>query len=497
MSKRFGGVHALRAVDLRLAYGEIHALVGENGAGKSTVAKIIAGAVQPSSGTLILEESPVTFHSPRDALRDGITMIGQELTLVPQLSVLENVFLGSETTRHGLLRRGALRRRYEVLTRDLGFYVEPGKEVGGLRTADQQKVEILRALARDARVVIMDEPTATLTPNESQKLFDIVSRLRDRGVAVMYVSHLLKEVLALADQITILRDGSLVRTSQASEETPRSLTAGMLGAYSNTPELPEAGPSDDAATVCEVQELSRPGAFSDVSFSIRAGEILGLAGLVGSGRTEIARAIFGADKLASGRVVIDGRPIRLRSPRDAKRAGIAMLPESRKDEGLMMERPIFENVSIAHLGDLCTFGVLHRRQELRACRQVVNALDIRPPKVRSEVRALSGGNQQKVLFGRWTMRRPRLLIVDEPTRGVDVGAKQAIHGFLRELSKQGSAILLISSEAEEVISVSHRILVVARGTIFTEFDSRFTSVDDLVTAAFGVPTDAAASVSKR
>ena len=485
VGKRYRGVRALDNVTLTIAQGEIHALVGENGAGKSTLGKIIAGAVAPDDGEIVIDGHAVRHRSPRDAIRMGIAMIDQELAVVPGMSALDNVFLGIERVRGGMLDRAAQRIRFAELAERLGVHFAESVRAGTLRTADQQKLEIMRALARDARLIVMDEPTAALSRLEARRLLAIARELRASGVTLIFISHMLEDVLSLSDTVTVLKDGRHVRTAPAARETSESLVTAMLGRALELVFPAKAPPPPGAPVVLRVRGLSRAPVFSGIDFDIRAGEILGLAGLVGSGRSEIARAVFGADP-AEGTIELDGRPVRLRSPRRAIQEGIAMLPESRKDQGLAMHRPVQENVVMAHLGEVCTAGIVRRREERRLVEQMLRAVDVRGARnLAMPVTALSGGNQQKVAIAKWLVRQPRLLIADEPTRGVDVGAKRAIYGLIRDLAARGVAVLLISSELEEVIGLAHRVLVVRAGRIVAGFDGDRVSEEEIMRAAFG------------
>ena len=487
ISKRFGGIQALADVSLTLRAGQVHGLVGENGAGKSTLSRIIGGVYQPDGGDLLVDGRAVRFSAPRDALAAGIATIAQELALVPARSVMENIFLGVEPRRFGVVQREELRRRFAALDARTGFGVPGDALVGDLRIADRQKVEILRALARDARLILMDEPTASLTADETERLLAIVRRLAAEGTAIVLVSHFLDEVLAVSDEVTVMRDGHLVRTAPAAQETTETLVAAMIGrrlelAFPARPPL-----SPGAPVVLAAEHLQRRGAIMDVSFEIRAGEIVGLAGLVGSGRTEIARAIFGADQLDAGRILVDGQPVAIRSPRDAAAAGIAMLPESRKEQGLFMERAVRENATIAILPQLSPGGVVDARRERQVAHDAVREVDVRTRSLEAPVVNLSGGNQQKVLFAKWLLLRPKILLADEPTRGVDVGAKQQIYELLVRLAGEGMGVLLISSEIEEVLGLAHRVLVVRAGRLVAEFPGETASKDAVMSAAFGTP----------
>lgn len=487
LSKSYGGAQALRGVNLGIQPGTVHALVGENGAGKSTLAKIMAGVARPDLGELLVHGRPVHYASPRDALADGTTIIAQELNLVPSLTVLQNVFLGAESRRLGFLRPGTQLQEYEALAHRAGFSVPPHAPVKTLRVADQQKVEILRALARRSSLIIMDEPTAALATDEVERLHAIVRNLRATGTTVVYVSHHLAEVLALADTVTILRNGELIRTDPAAAETRRSLIAGMLGRDLEMTFPPKVPPAPTVPVILQVEGLTRARVFGDVSFTIHAGEIVGLAGLIGSGRSEVARAIFGADATNSGRVLLDGSPLDRHAPRHTIRAGLAMLPESRKDLGLLMGQPIVDNVSLPHLRETATAGFVVRSRERNQAARLLSEVDVRTPSLAARVNVLSGGNQQKVLFAKWLFKRPRVLIADEPTRGVDVGAKLAIYKILVRLAAEGMAILLISSELEEVAGLAHRILVMQNGRVVGEFAGADISQEAVLHAAMGRP----------
>jgi rhamnose transport system ATP-binding protein len=484
IGKRYGGVAALADVSLVVRRGEIHGLCGENGAGKSTLGKIIVGSVQPDSGELVVEGRPVRYRSPRDAIADGITMIAQELALVPQLSVLDNVFLGHEYGNAGMLDRAAARQHYARLAERIGLTIHPATKVAELRTAEEQQVEILRALARDARLIVMDEPTAALSRPEVGHLHGIARELRSQGVTLIYVSHFLGDMLDICDSVTVLKDGRFVRTAAAARETVDTLVTSMLGRSLDDQFPASSVPSTDAPVVLSVRGLSRPAAFEDVSFDVRAGEIVGLAGLVGAGRTEIARAIFGADR-AEGIVEIRGKEYRHRSPAASIRRGIAFLPESRKDDGLIMMRSVRENVSAAHLDDVVRFGFVRRAREDRVVDDVLSKVETRAASISMPVAALSGGNQQKVALAKWLVRSPALLIADEPTRGIDVGAKRAIYHLIHGLAASGVGVLLISSELEELLGLAHRTFVVRAGRIVGTFSREDADEESIMRAAFG------------
>jgi ABC-type sugar transport system ATPase subunit len=493
VSKRYGGVRALTDVDLTIRRGSIHALAGENGAGKSTLGKVIEGVVRPDGGEMHVLGRAVSYQSPRQALRDGTTMIAQEISLVPQRTVLENVFLGSESSRLGIVSNRALGRRFDTLSGQAGFDLPRDAEVGSLRLAQQQQVEILRALARNVRLIVMDEPTAALSATESAKLFEIVRRLNANGTTVIYISHFLQHMLDLADTVTVLRDGRVVRTAPTAGETPESLVTAMLGRPLELTLPDKVRAPADAKTVLEAENLARGAAVRNVSFSIREGEILGLAGLVGSGRSETARLVFGADRPDSGTVRLHGRDVTARSARSAVRSGIAMLPESRKTQGLVLGRSVLENVTLPHLPQVSRGSLLSLRSERQRTTRLLERVGVNTARLGDDVSALSGGNQQKVVFAKWLFDSPTVFIADEPTRGVDVGAKRAIYELIASLAADGMSVLLISSDLEEVMGLSHRILVMRNGSIAGEFGGDAPE-EELISAAFGMTAGRAGPV---
>jgi len=485
IGKRYSGTKALDDVSVEVAGGSVHALVGANGAGKSTLGKIVGGVIRPDEGQLFVDDRPVRYASPREARIDGIAMIAQELSPVPHMSVIENVFLGIEPRRSGFVQRRQMRKQYDELVSQWGFELDGNAKVGTLRTADKQKVEILRAVACGARVIVMDEPTSSLSSVETETLHRMIRTLRASGRTIVYVSHFLDEVLDLADTVSVLRSGHLVRTAPAAEETEESLVAGMFGAAAEAEHF-EKPQGSTAPVVLEVSDLNRKGVLRDIWLQIRAGEIVGLAGLVGSGRSELARAIAGADPIDRGTIAVDGTPRRIRSPADAMAAGMAFLPESRKDDGLFMELTLAANTTFADVGAVATrFGLLRRGLEREKTNSLLRSLSIQPPVPSAKVVSLSGGNQQKVLFARWLFRNPRVLILDEPTRGVDVAARAAIHRLINNLATGGTAVLLISSEIEEVLGLAHRVLVMRRGSITREFGAD-PPMEAVMEAAFGL-----------
>jgi ABC-type sugar transport system ATPase subunit len=488
VSRTFGSTRALRDVHVGIRTGAVHALVGENGAGKSTLGKIIAGVLAPDQGELILRGAPVTFGSPRQALEHGIAIVAQELALVPRLTVAENVFLGVEPRRAGFIDRRALRDRYQALAAAAGFDLAPDVRVAALRIGQRQQVEILRALARDADLIVLDEPTAALAGPEADRLHEVIRGLASRGRTVVLVSHFLGEVLDLSDTITVLRDGQVIRTSSATDETEASLIGAMLGRPGDHAFPERRLHRPDAPVMLRAEDVWAPGV-QGVSLSVRAGEIVGLAGLVGAGRSELGRAISGATATTSGRVHVADGALR-GGPRGGIDAGVALIPESRKDDGLCLGRPVRENVSLASLPRLSRAGFVRRRLEEERVRSALTRVS-GPRVLDAPAVTLSGGNQQKLMFARAMLGEPRVLVADEPTRGIDVGAKHQIHELLVDLAGAGAAILLISSEIEEILGLSHRVLVMRAGRIVAELSGEDMNESAILNASFGmVPTAA-------
>jgi rhamnose transport system ATP-binding protein len=485
VSRSYGGVQAVADVSFAVRPGTVHALVGENGAGKSTLVKILTGIVQPDAGELTVDGESRRIGDPQTAHRLGIVAMYQEPTVFQDLTVAENVFAGRHP-RTGVrtVDWGAMRRETARILRELEVDIDPGTPVRGLGVADRQLLEIAKALSSSARLLIMDEPTAALSPHEVDNLFATVRRLRDRGVAILYISHRLEEVGALADVVTVIRDGRHIETKPMSALTQAEIIRLMVGRS-----LDQLFPKEEAEigdVVFRAEALSRGGLFSDVSFELRRGEIVGLAGFVGAGRTEVARAIFGVDPLDAGRIWIDGRSFKPRSPRAALRRGLAYLPEDRLHQGLVQPMSIVQNATLAVLPELTPLGVLRPRRELALTRRFMEQLRIRATSPSQVVRSLSGGNQQKVVLSKWLAAEPRILILDEPTHGVDVGTKADVHRTISHLATQGLTILLISSELPEILGMSDRILVMREGRLVGELDRADATQERVIATAAGL-----------
>jgi len=469
--KTFPGVRALDGVDLDVRAGEVHCLLGQNGAGKSTLIKVLAGAHSPDAGEIRWAGEPVSFASPVQALRAGLATIYQELDLVGGLSVADNIYLGHEDARLGFSRRGQMVAATRALLARLGHdEIDPNREVRTLSAAGQQIVSMARALSHDARLIVMDEPSAVLDADEVRNLFRVIAELIDQQVAVVYISHRLEEIREIGHRVTVLKDGRSVATGLPARTTPASEVVTLMTGRTLTHAFPpRTQPVPvDAAPVLHVENLSRPGEFADVNLTVRAGEILGLAGLVGSGRSEILETVFGARRAATGTVAVNGRRVRPGSVSAAMRAGMGLCPEERKSQALVLGEPVVRNISLASLSRFAKGGFLRRGAELSAAKELTERLDVRPKDPRRAVGTLSGGNQQKVVLARWLLRGCDVLLLDEPSRGVDVGARAEIYDLIRSLADRGVAIMLVSSEVPEVLGLADRVLVMREGQVVRE-----------------------------
>jgi len=485
ITRRFPGVQALADVSLEIAAGSCHALCGENGAGKSTLGKILAGIHTPDAGRLFIDGTEVRFASPRDALAAGVGMVHQELAFCDNLSVAENLCLGTLPSRRGLLDRGAMAERATAMLAEIGTTLDVWRAVGSLTIAQQQMVQIAMAVSGGARIIIFDEPTSSLSQAEADRLYELIDRLRDRGVSCIYVSHRMPEVFRLCDTVSVLRDGRHVGTRPIDGLSEHDLVQMMIGRpLAEYVPRPEGGAP--GAEALRVEGLSSPGKFEDISFSLRAGEVLGIAGLVGAGRSEVAQALFGLDPASRGTIVVHGKVVRVAGPAAAISLGIGLVPEDRKRQGLVPQESALHNLSLAILSRLSRFTWLRRREERRVATEFFDRLRVRAPSLDTVVAGLSGGNQQKIVLARWLAARAPVLILDEPTRGVDVGAKAEIHALIGELASRGSAILLISSELPEILMLSTRILVLRTGRLVGELAREQATQDRLLRLMAGL-----------
>lgn len=496
IEKSFNGVSVLKKVDLDILPGEVHALMGENGAGKSTLIKILTGAYPKDGGKIIFGGKEVEINSRNDASRLGIGVIYQELSLIPTLSITQNVMLGKEAQVGGVLKIKKMRSYVKELIDRYGFQLNPDAIVETLSIAQRQTVEILKALSEDSRLIIMDEPTASLSSKESETLFGIINQLREKGVSILYISHRLEEVFRLADRLTILRDGYKVAVLEHQQIQPAQVVRMMIGK-----ELSESTASrtlrvSGTQTVLELQNLSRKGVFKDVSFSVHAGEILGIGGLVGSGRTEVLRCIFGADRYDSGQILFEGKPYKASISRGIAK-GFGLVPEDRRNQGFVPLLSVGRNVVMTSYDKLAKVQLVDEKREKQLGLEAVSQLDIRPASDTIPVGNLSGGNQQKVVLGKWLNRDLKVLLVDEPTAGIDVGAKDEIYKILDNLAQKGVAVIVVSSDLQELLRVSHRILVFRKGSVFQEFNSGCITQEDILMAASGIRSDAGTEEAKQ
>ena len=488
IGKSFLGVRVLEGVDLDVLPGEVHAIVGENGAGKSTLMKVVSGVYAPDEGTVEFAGAPRSFHGPRDAQRAGIGIVHQEFNLLPERSVAENVYLGHEPMRRGLVDRKAMLSRTAALLTSIGEgSLPPGARVGQLGVARQQVVEIVKALALDARLLIMDEPTAALADHEVEQLYALVRRLQRRGIGVLYVSHRLKEVFDLASRITVLKDGRRVTTLDTADTDADQLVRHMVGRELSSYYPDRASPDELGPVRLSVRDGGNR-KLRGVDLRLRTGEVLGVGGLQGSGRSALARALFGAAPFTTGEVMVDDAPVRLRSPRAAMRAGIAYVTEDRKGEGIVGGQSVLDNALLASRAVLPSWP--SRGARTARVRELLAAVDVRAAGEDQEIRFLSGGNQQKVVLARWLALGPRILLFDEPTRGIDVGAKSAIHDLIRRLAHDGAAVLMVSSELPELLGMSDRIIVMRDGRVAGEL-SAGASEQDVLSLALGATREVA------
>ncbi len=484
LTVRFGMVDVLADADLDLYPGEVHALVGENGAGKSTLAKVVGGVYRPRAGTIQVDGVDAVFHGPRDASARGIALIHQEPLTFPDLTVAENIFIGRQPCRHGRVDWARMRRESERLLGALGVSLDPSAPVRGLSVADRQMIELAAALSMDAQVLLLDETTASLTPGEVARLATVLERLKGEGKAIAFIGHRMEEIFGLCDRITVLRDGRVIETGMVSEtDVARTLRA-MVGRP--VEEMLPYAPRPIGDPVLEAKALTRRPRFESVSLTLHAGEIVGLAGLVGAGRTDVARALFGLDPIDSGEIRIDGNPVQIGDPASAMRHGLALVPEDRQSHGVLMPQSIADNASLAILPRLARRGWCDDTAGRAAAQETTTRLGVKMRELDQAIRELSGGNQQKVVLGKWLLTNPRVLLLDEPTRGIDVGAKVEVHRVIGELAAEGLAVLLISSDLPEVLSLSDRILVLRAGRLVAEFSHEDANPEAVIAAASGI-----------
>jgi rhamnose transport system ATP-binding protein len=489
VSKKFPGVQALDNVNFEVLPAEVHALLGENGAGKSTLIKIVSGVHKPDTGEILVDGQRVLFNNPREAQAKGVATIYQELILYPELTVAENIFMGHMPRGpFGIVNWGEMRKQAREVLHSLEIYdMDVNSKVGAMSIGKRQRVEIAKALSQNARILIMDEPTAALTESDVQRLFGIVRLLRERGVSIIYISHRLEEVFMLADRVTVLRDGQYVGTKPVKDTNEGELISMMVGRTIDNlfPKLP----AKIGKTVLKADNLWYKPTTRGVSVELREGEIVGLAGLVGSGRTELAHVLFGVTPAQSGTITLDGKTVQIKNPGQAMKLGIAYVPEDRGNQGLIKQMRIRENVSLAVLRSMVKGGMIDNHAEHNLARSSIEQLSIRTPSAEQIVNKLSGGNQQKVVVSKWLASKPKLFIVDEPTRGVDVGAKAEIHRLISELAQQGLAILMISSELPEIMGMSDRILVMREGQIVAEYPREGTTQEHIAASMMGERAD--------
>jgi len=470
LNKSFPGVKALDNIDLEIYPDEVHALVGENGAGKSTLIKLLVGVYQKDSGTIYFNNQKVDFDSPAQAFQKGISVIYQENSLIPQLTVIQNVFLGTEYfIPFGLIDEKKIYQEYLNISKKLGFELPPHKEVRNLGVAEQKLVEILKALIHKVKFIIMDEPTASLSENEIEHLFRIISELKSNHVSVLYITHILEEVFRIAERITVLRDGKKINTVFTKEVNRNEVITMMVGESLKDAYISESTAMKGKQPVLKVENLSRKPRVNGVSFEAFPGEVFGITGLTGAGKTELTRLIFGADKLEGGLILINNKPVRIRSPLDAVKNRISLIPEDRKKDALILILELYKNITLPSLTEFSSQGVLLIRKEFDTTKYFIKKLDIKTSGVKQVVKYLSGGNQQKVAISKWLQTEPKVLIMDEPTQGIDVKAKVEIYTIVRNLAKSGVCVIFVSSEVSEVVKVSDRILVLSQGRISGEF----------------------------
>lgn len=485
ISKSFSGNRVLDQVDFQLLRGEIHALMGENGAGKSTLIKILTGIYERDAGQVFIKGKEVHFKNPKEAEQTGIAVIHQELNIIPYLTVYENMFLGNELTvgRFGITRDKEMKRKTKEYLNRLGIEIDPNTEAGNLSVGQQQMIEIARAVAANTEVLIMDEPTAALTDREIEALFKVISSLKEQGVGIVYISHRMEEIFQICDRISVLRDGKFIDSKEVAKTNFDEIVKLMVGR-----QLGERFPERDTKIGQErfrVENLTSKGSFENISFSIQQGEIVGVAGLMGAGRSEIMQAIFGYRSLDSGKMFIDGKEVTIKSPYEAIQAGIAFVTEDRKSQGLILDLSVRENLSITTLDKISSKSMISTKSEMSLVDEMIEKLHVKTSGREISVKSLSGGNQQKIVIGKWLGIDPKILILDEPTRGVDVGAKKEIYQLMNELTKQGVSIIMVSSELPEILGMSDRVLVIHEGKLASVLNKSEATQENIMQSATG------------
>ena len=482
--KTFPGVKALSNVNLEVKKGEVHALVGENGAGKSTLIKILAGVHPMDSGEYYLDGEQANIHSTGEAIEKGVSCIYQELSVVPLIDVAKNLFLGNYPVKgNGMLDMKKMYTEAKGILERINLDVSPKTLAGNLSIAQQQMVEIGRALTRNAKVIVMDEPTSSLADKEVDMLFSIIRMLKEQGISVIYISHKLDEILTISDRITVMRDGETITTMDTKDATREAIIGHMIGRTLDN--LFNKMEVEQGNVALKVEGLTKAGLFEDISFEVHKGEVLGFFGLVGAGRTEIMETIFGVRKSDSGRIIIDGEEVKIRSPKQAVTAGISLVPEDRRTQGLATKLNVMQNMTIVKLNEICKANVIDRGEQKKIAESYKDSIRIKTPSMRQLVMNLSGGNQQKVVIAKWLMKHPRVLILDEPTRGIDVGAKAEIYGLISQLASQGVAVIIVSSELQEIFGCCDRVATIWQGRLTGIMDIDKTTNKEVLSAAFG------------
>ncbi|PKR77928.1 D-xylose ABC transporter ATP-binding protein [Halalkalibacillus sediminis] len=484
ISKSFGAVNVLKGVNLEVLPGEVHALLGENGAGKSTLMKILTGIYSRDDGQVFVKGEEVRFKEPKESEEAGIAVIHQELNIIPYLSVMENMFLGRPITygKTGVINAKKMREKTKEYLERLGVYLDPMAKAGSLSVGHQQMIEIAKAISTNAQVIVMDEPTAALTDREIERLFEVIERLRSQGVGVVYISHRMEEIFKICDRISVLRDGEYIGTREVKSVEYDEIIRMMVGR-----QLGELFPERDVTTgdtQFRVENLSSD-VFNNVSFEVKKGEIFGVAGLMGAGRSEIMQTLFGARKLKSGKIYINEQEVKIDSPHDAIKAGIGYVTEDRKDEGLILGMTVRENTTLTNLGEVSSKSIISNKKEKMMADETIKKFNIKASSMEQEIKSLSGGNQQKVVIGKWLSLNPKILILDEPTRGVDIGAKKEIYQIMNELTAAGVSIIMISSELPEVLGMSDRVMVVHEGSVSKIIDRADADQEKIMHAATG------------